>query len=448
MLKIKQDPKLLVMDKDQSLYVSLETVKITGTIRSLVADVNITQVFRNDEKTLINAVYYFPIEKQETVYAFKACIDDREVVIQSKENNSTLNQDYDTGIMKEGSLVVDVGALPPSKECIITLTYATKLSFVDESTIQFVVPTNTNYLQINPYTVEFHCSIDEMNELKPQQKITQVSSASHPVQVHATDHDTYVINFVQQNTYLNRDILININLADTIVISQSNNTTVAKIITTNSVGQPFDYYCVLDFEAVCHQVNPSLKRPSPNDTWEIIEFPICLLESQTNTIIDTYHSYVRPTIKSSLNEICINITGITQDIVDNSPTFNIVWKDVQRFLSTHSLISLEANNSNLRSFTWITCGNWDLRTMLPLQLKQSGFDRPKFIDNFINLKDLYMEYYLSTRIRGMKDMLKKSNLLLEGRHHSGIDDTKNITRIAQWLIKNNKTLKLTWKGNK
>ncbi|CAF1549362.1 unnamed protein product, partial [Adineta steineri] len=82
------------------------------------------------------------------------------------------------------------------------------------------------------------------------------------------------------------------------------------------------------------------------------------------------------------------------------------------------------------------------------QLKQSGFDRPTFINNFINLKDLYMEYYPSSRIRGMKDMLKKSNLILEGKHHSGIDDTKNITKIAQWLIQNNKILKLTYRAIK
>ncbi|CAF4141444.1 unnamed protein product [Adineta steineri] len=222
----------------------------------------------------------------------------------------------------------------------------------------------------------------------------------------------------------------------------------SNVLTMNGIAQPFDYYCVLDFEAVCHQAYPGSKRFSPNDIWEIIEFPICLLEAKTNTIIDIYHSYVRPTIQSRLNDICIGITGITQDIVDNSPTFDIVWNDVQNFLVKHSLISLTENKSNLYSFTWITCGNWDLKTMLPLQLKQSGFDRPTFINNFINLKDLYMEYYPSSRIRGMKDMLKKSNLILEGKHHSGIDDTKNITKIAQWLIQNNKILKLTYRAIK
>ncbi|CAF1265570.1 unnamed protein product [Adineta ricciae] len=215
-------------------------------------------------------------------------------------------------------------------------------------------------------------------------------------------------------------------------------------VTTNTVGQPFDYYCVLDFEAVCHQANPGSKRRSPDDVWEIIEFPICLLEAQTNTVIDIYHSYVRPTIKPRLNDICIQITGITQDMVDQSPTFDHVWRDVQKFLSKHSLICLEDENKPmLRSFTWITCGNWDLRTMLPLQLQQSGFDRPKFINNFINIKDLYMEYNPSNRINGMKDLLKRLHLTLDGKHHSGIDDTKNIAKIAQWFIENNQILKLT-----
>ncbi|CAF4027790.1 unnamed protein product, partial [Rotaria sp. Silwood1] len=76
---------------------------------------------------------------------------------------------------------------------------------------------------------------------------------------------------------------------------------------------------------------------------------------------------------------------------------------------------------------------------------QSALERPEFIDQFINIKELYMEYYPNTRIRGMKDLLQKLNLKLEGRHHSGIDDTKNITKIAQWFIENKQPLKLTSK---
>jgi hypothetical protein len=85
MLKIKQDPKLLIINKNQPFYVPLEKVKIEATIHLFTPDVTITQVFRNNEETLIEAIYYFPIKNQENVYAFTARVDDREIVIESKQ---------------------------------------------------------------------------------------------------------------------------------------------------------------------------------------------------------------------------------------------------------------------------------------------------------------------------------------------------------------------------
>lgn len=37
-------------------------------------------------------------------------------------------------------------------------------------------------------------------------------------------------------------------------------------------------------------------------------------------------------------------------------------------------------------------------------------------------------------VRGMTDMLELLELELEGRHHSGIDDCKNLTRVVQKLM--------------
>ena len=68
-------------------HVPLKRVSVEATIRSFAADVTITQVFRNDETTPIEVVYCFPIEEQAAVYAFRARIDDREIVAQLKEKN-------------------------------------------------------------------------------------------------------------------------------------------------------------------------------------------------------------------------------------------------------------------------------------------------------------------------------------------------------------------------
>jgi hypothetical protein len=113
--------------------------------------------------------------------------------------------------------------LPPGKECRIEISYVTELDLVENGTkIRFVVPTNiaprynpnksgiaspagttATYVQSASYTVEFHCQIDKVN-------IAGVSSSSHPIQLDLDKQDVYVIEFAQQNTHLDRDILLDI----------------------------------------------------------------------------------------------------------------------------------------------------------------------------------------------------------------------------------------------
>jgi len=56
--------------------VALKSVSIDAKIRSFGVDVTITQLFRNDEKQPIEAVYCFPIEENAAIYSFTAKIDD------------------------------------------------------------------------------------------------------------------------------------------------------------------------------------------------------------------------------------------------------------------------------------------------------------------------------------------------------------------------------------
>ena len=47
---------------------------------------------------------------------------------------------------------------------------------------------------------------------------------------------------------------------------------------------------------------------------------------------------------------------------------------------------------------------------------------------------------LRDRVGGMVEMLKLLGLELEGKHHSGIDDARNISRICLELIKTHKAM--------
>ena len=89
--------------------------------------------------------------------------------------------------------------------------------------------------------------------------------------------------------------------------------------------------------------------------------------------------------------------------------------------------------------------------MLPQQLSLSGIDAsaglasrstatperpamgafPPPFDQWINVKKSFQVLYGMRHAKGMEGMLRRAGMELEGRHHSGIDDCKNILRIVQ-----------------
>jgi hypothetical protein len=249
MLQKKRDWNLPIRELSQ-LYVPLKRLNVDATIRSFAANVTITQVFRNDETVPIEAVYCFPIEEQAAVYAFVARIDDREIVAQLKEKkqaqqeyNDALRENHGAYMLEQDeesqdNFIINVGALPPNKECHITISYVTELDCVQNGTkIRFVVPTTiaprynpnkggigsptgttTEYVQSAPYTIEFHCRVEKVG-------IARVSSTSHPIQIDLNQEDIYMIEFAQNNTHLDRDIILDIELdknrSNTIVAVES-----------------------------------------------------------------------------------------------------------------------------------------------------------------------------------------------------------------------------------
>ncbi|CAF4668073.1 unnamed protein product, partial [Rotaria sp. Silwood1] len=246
MLRIKSDTST----RDQK-YVALKSVAIVSKIHSFGADVSITQLFRNDENQPIEAVYCFPIEENAAIYSFVAKIDDREIRAQLKEKiqaqqeyTQALQQGHGAYLMEQDEksqdiFIINVGALLPGKECQIQITYVTELDLVSRNKIRFVVPTTiaprynpsvgrfsspagtqAKYIQSAPYTVDFQCQIDQLRG-----EITSVSSSSHPIAIKFNDKK-YEITFGQKNTFMDRDIILDIELStqtNTILAIENNN---------------------------------------------------------------------------------------------------------------------------------------------------------------------------------------------------------------------------------
>ncbi|GMH40427.1 hypothetical protein BSKO_08331 [Bryopsis sp. KO-2023] len=192
--------------------------------------------------------------------------------------------------------------------------------------------------------------------------------------------------------------------------------------------QQFTHFAVLDFEATCQE---GKQRINPQ---EIIEFPVLLMEADT-TQVDLFHQYVRPMSHPTLTEFCTQLTGITQDLVDQANTIDAVYADFLAFV--------ERNGLTTQNTAIVTCGDWDLLQMWPRQAALSGLPTPPLFYQWINLKKTFATKE-NVKVRGMMEMLSECNLEHEGRHHSGIDDVKNIARCVGALLQKGTTLELTF----
>ena len=193
------------------------------------------------------------------------------------------------------------------------------------------------------------------------------------------------------------------------------------------------YLIVLDFEATCD----SPERPSPQ---EIIEFPSVLLTTKTLEVVDTFEAFVRPYHHPVLSPFCRALTGIRQEEVDRGSLFNDVLAEHLAWLNSHGLPLTE--DAAGPSYTFVTCGDWDLATMLPAQCHAAvpPIDLvPWPYRRWINIKRVFRAV-CGQKPNGMTGMLRALGLDLIGRHHRGIDDCHNIARIVRALLERGGTL--------
>jgi ERI1 exoribonuclease 3 len=183
------------------------------------------------------------------------------------------------------------------------------------------------------------------------------------------------------------------------------------------------WLCVLDFEANCSNNNAR--------DHEVAEFPVVLVDSSTGEQISEFRHFVRPTKLKAISPFIHQLTGITTEDVSNGLSWT---QTLQKFEEWCEEFEIDASTATI-----VTCGDWDLKTMFPRQLQISGMNdiskRLKgLFDCWTNMKETFCNAKDYRRALGMDAMLSDLNLKLVGRHHSGIDDCRNIAQICQNLI--------------
>lgn len=185
--------------------------------------------------------------------------------------------------------------------------------------------------------------------------------------------------------------------------------------------KPFDHLLVLDFEANCVETGALVCQ-------EIIEFPVVPIDVKTRAVLTDkiFHTYVKPSVVPALSDFCTQLTGIKQAQVDAGKPLLQVLDELDTWMT--------ANGFTAENSTFVTCGRWDLNTCLKKEAAYKKIELKPYLKKFINVKDAWMVMNFCSKAPGMPGMLESYGHKLEGRHHSGIDDSKNIAKITISLL--------------
>ncbi|XP_075235111.1 ERI1 exoribonuclease 3-like [Lycorma delicatula] len=184
--------------------------------------------------------------------------------------------------------------------------------------------------------------------------------------------------------------------------------------------QDFDAFLVLDFESTCLPGHNALKQQ------EIIEFPCAWVNSSDFKDVKIFHRYVKPKICTALDPFCSHLTGITTQMLENEKHFDVVLNDFQKWFYELK------ESTRAKDVIFVTCGDWDLKVMLPEQCRLSKVEVPKYMKKWLNIKREFSE--VTTKYpKNLKQMLNLFHLQHHGRLHRGLDDTLSIVKILTML---------------
>lgn len=171
-----------------------------------------------------------------------------------------------------------------------------------------------------------------------------------------------------------------------------------------SVLEKLNEVVLFDLEATCDDKTQVLNFD--NETIEIGAVKI-----MNGQIVGEFQSFICPR-DTEITAFCTELTSITKEDVENAPHFEEAIHAFSQFIGNAKILS------------W---GNYDKKQLIKDSARHN-LPEPIWIDRHINLKDEFASL-MGVRRCGMKRALGHCNIPLEGTHHRGIDDARNIAKI-------------------
>jgi inhibitor of KinA sporulation pathway (predicted exonuclease) len=174
---------------------------------------------------------------------------------------------------------------------------------------------------------------------------------------------------------------------------------------------------VVDVESTCWETEPPIGQSS--EITEVGLTAVNILGDQI-TIGDSFSYLVKPQY-SEVSEFCTKLTTITSEVLEkNGRQFAEVCRD---------LVKLH----NSKNYAWASYGDFDRKQFeRDCRAKYVGYP---FNATHINVKNLFAISKNLKQEVGMSAALAMLGIKLEGTHHRGVDDSRNIAKILAELLK-------------
>lgn len=174
-------------------------------------------------------------------------------------------------------------------------------------------------------------------------------------------------------------------------------------------------YIFLDIEATCKV---------PEKTREIIRLSAVLWCDERRVVLAVFDMYVKP-VYSKLNEFCSNLTGITNDDLNNfGTTFDVAILKLEKLMEFYGAF-------RGGKYAFVTITDWDIGVILPQQAIISKHKLPKCFKKKKKRIDLQadFEYFEGMKNVGLKNMLKYYGKEFVGTQHNSVDDCMNTLKL-------------------
>eukprot|EP00283_Hemiselmis_rufescens_P014711 CAMPEP_0173453650 /NCGR_PEP_ID=MMETSP1357-20121228/50992_1 /TAXON_ID=77926 /ORGANISM="Hemiselmis rufescens, Strain PCC563" /LENGTH=259 /DNA_ID=CAMNT_0014420619 /DNA_START=36 /DNA_END=815 /DNA_ORIENTATION=- len=182
--------------------------------------------------------------------------------------------------------------------------------------------------------------------------------------------------------------------------------------------QQYRYLVIIDIEGGAND------RPGED---EIIELPCIVIDRETRTEEIRFHRFTRPVGWDSYLK---DQPNSRKNPDSNAVSFKQALGELQQVLEAAGMLSQSL---------CVTCGDWDLKTIVPKQCAKSRIQVPLVMNQWCNLKDEFNAFY-GCKVSGMKGMLSRLKMPLKGNHHLGMHDVSNIASILLRMLKDGATI--------